>query len=430
MDSDEENRMEDVPERPLEPVEVTLPLDPERTSDVPRSWAERVANEDPGVSPSDEEARAAYPAHLISEVNTFHGVMPSQSLGELSHDDQLRLFRLNGVPSRPCSARFTLADNTLDSKTILDRIVSIGIPRQRVTCIQRFSLGLVDVTFAKKDLRDLFLSKISTPFRQRTAPRMPVWDSGVFVTVRDAPWELPDDLVRQRLEQYGIVHSIRRAFNQSLLPEKVPDGRRVLRMTVEQPIPSFMKFGPYLVRIFYPGQPRVCWKCGSPDHFGRDCPDFYCFNCDQSGHRAHACGEHIKCSLCKSEEHLAIDCPGNWGRRTLAQRSPIRAEEWPEEPGSEDDQGGTEVTATSEDDQGSEGTAISEDDEIPNSSPEELELSSADEHSDDTVHEVCDIEQFTSSDDVEPQPTPRKRGSAVGGKPQVKKKSRVEERPP
>ena len=244
MDSDEENRMEDVPERPLEPVEVTLPLDPERTSDVPRSWAERVANEDPGVSPSDEEARAAYPAHLISEVNTFDGVMPSQSLGELSHDDQLRLFRLNGVPSRPCLARFTLADNTLDSKTILDRIVSIGIPRQRVTCIQRFSLGLVDVTFAKKDLRDLFLSKISTPFRQRTAPRMPVWDSGVFVTVRDAPWELPDDLVRQRLEQYGIVHSIRRAFNQSLLPEKVPDGRRVLRMTVEQPIPSFMKFGP------------------------------------------------------------------------------------------------------------------------------------------------------------------------------------------
>ena len=87
------------------------------------------------------------------------------------------------------------------------------------------------------------------------------------------------------------------------------------------------------------------------------------------------------------------------------------------------------MTATSEDDQGSEGTAISEDDEIPNSSPEELELSSADEHSDDTVHEVCDIEQFTSSDDVEPQPTPRKRGSAVGGKPQVKKKSRVEERP-
>ena len=354
--------------------------------------------------------------------------MPSQSLGELSHDDQLRLFRLNGVPSRPCSVRFTLADNALDSKTILDRIVSIGIPRI-VTCIQRFSSGLVDVTFAKKELRDLFLSKISTLFRQRTAPRMPVWDSGVFVTVRDAPWELSDGLVRERLEQYGIVHSIRRAFNQSLLPEKVPDERRVLRMTVEQPIPSFMRFGPYLVRIFYPGQPRVCWKCGSPDHFGRDCPDFYCFNCDQSGHRAHACGEHIKCSLCKSEEHLAIDCPGNWGRRTLAQRSPIRAEEWPEEHGSEDDQG---WAATSEDHQGSEGTAISEDVEHLSSSSDESELPSADEHSDDTVHEseVCDIEQFTSSDDVEPQPTPRKRGSVVAPKPQVKKKSRVEDRPP
>ena len=135
------------------------------------------------------------------------------------------------------------------------------------------------------------------------------------MTVRDAPWELSDKLIQHRLERFGVVHSIRRAFNQSLLPERIPDGRRVLRMTVEEPIPPFMRFGPFLVRIYYPDQLRVCWKCGSSDHIGSSCPDHYCFNCDQPGHVAHACKQRLRCSLCKVEDHLAIDCPGNWGRQ-------------------------------------------------------------------------------------------------------------------
>ena len=45
---------------------------------------------------------------------------------------------------------------------------------------------------------------------------------------------MTDELIATRLEEYGTVHSIRRAYNQSLLPEKVFDGRRVLRMTVRK----------------------------------------------------------------------------------------------------------------------------------------------------------------------------------------------------
>lgn len=109
-------------------------------------------------------------------------------------------------------------------------------------------------------------------------------------------------------------------------------------MIIDHPIPPFMKSGSFLVQVFYPGQPRVCWKCGSPNHLGRDCPDYYCFNCDQSGHWAYDCREHIKCSLCNSEEHLAVDCTENWVRGTLAQRTPSRADEEPhEDPGSVDD---------------------------------------------------------------------------------------------
>ena len=423
MELDEENRMIDVPERVIEDVEITLTVEPERTSDVPRSWADRVAAEAPLPSHNGQSPRATYPPHLVSEVSSFNGVMPEEAFGELSAENQLRLVRLNSVPSRPMSARFTLADNSVDSKTILDKIVTMGIQRTHVTCIQRFRSGQVDVTFAKRELRELFLSKVATTFEQRPAASRPTWESGIYVTVRDAPWELPDELIKHRLEQYGRVYSIRRAFNQSLLPEKVPDGRRVLRMIVSQPIPPFMKFGPFLVRIFYPQQPRVCWKCNSPDHIGRACPEYYCFNCDQTGHQSHACEERIKCSLCKSEEHLAIDCPGNWGRRTLAERTPRREEE--AEAHATDEELASQASGNF-----SEAEERSEREEEEDSQTEdEGELQTVEESKIINIDEDSEvIEQFSSSEpDTDPPLPQRKRGGRV--EEHVKKKSRTEENP-
>ena len=202
-----------------------------------------------------------------------------------------------------------------------------GVQRNHILCIQRLRTGMVEVTFAKKEDCDLFLSRAAIPSGQRpfTFSRSSR-SSTIFVTVRDAPWELSDKLIADRLEQYGTVISIRRAYNQSLLPKKVHDGRRVLRMVFRRDIPSFIKFGPFLVRVFYPGQPKHCWKCSSPDHIGRECPSQFCFNCEKCGHVAPNSDERIKCSLCKSEEHLAVDCPGNWSRRTREQRTPRREE--------------------------------------------------------------------------------------------------------
>lgn len=134
-------------------------------------------------------------------------------------------------------ARFNLTDNSIDSKTILDKIITMGIPRMHVTRIQRFRSGQVDVTFGKRESLELFLSKVATTFELHPPAPRPTWQSGIFVTVQDAPWELPDDLMKQRLQKYGSVYSIRRAVNQSLFPEKVPDGQRVLRMVVRRPIP-------------------------------------------------------------------------------------------------------------------------------------------------------------------------------------------------
>ena len=89
-------------------------------------------------------------------------------------------------------------------------------------------------------------------FQHHSVRARPPFETGIFVTVRDVPWEMTDELIATRLEEYCTVHSIRRAYNQSLLPEKVFDGRRVLWMTVEKDITCFLKFGPLLLRIFNP----------------------------------------------------------------------------------------------------------------------------------------------------------------------------------
>ena len=432
-EGDSEMRFIDVPERTEENLVITVSRE-ERTQNDSQSWADRVENAEPHMRQS---GRFEYPAHLRSEIYSFDGILPPSRLGELSESDRARLYRLNGVPNRPCSARFRVADSAMTAKTILDRITSTGVMRNHVKCIQRLPTGQIEATFATVADHDLFLSKAALVFgTPRSFAHVPTNSSAIYVTVHNVPWELPDNLLMARLRQYGLVYSCRRAFNQSLLPEKVHDGRRVLRMTLHRDIPSFLKIGPYLLRVFYLQQPKVCWKCSSPDHIGRDCPDSYCFNCDQSGHLAADCPEYIRCSLCKSENHLAVDCDGNWGRRTLAQRTPARTEDPPEQE--------VEITNENVENDDADGTetmdegdvhAASESTEAKDSAEDsDADLDSNIEDSQDEIQsfsstepaEVCEsIEQFSSA---EPPSKQRKRESISDSHDQ--KRSKTDENPP
>lgn len=185
------------------------------------------------------------------------------------------------------------------------------------------------------------------------------------------------------------------------------DGRRVLGMVLRRDIPSFIKFGPFLVRVYYPGQPKECWKCFSADHISRDCPLQYCFNCDKCGQFASVCDEHVKCSLCKSEEHLAVACPGNWGCRTYGDRTPSRHEE----PEPVDNDGmDTDNPDPEADDQ------------------QELDPFPSGNLSDSTIDEVSDSADEPSSEDTSSLPRQQKRSAT---KPSgVEKKSRTDENPP
>ena len=121
--------------------------------------------------------------------------------------------------------------------------------------------------------------------------------------------------------------------------------------------------------------------------------------------------------MCKAEDHLAIDCPGNWGRRTLAQRTPRRTEEPPED---------QEEFAQ----QDQEEESICEDDESSQRQSNDSGASS-DNNSDDNMEReegVSDNEQFSTSEDSDISPSQRKRGAMPEA--HVKKKSRTEDPPP
>ncbi|XP_064415521.1 uncharacterized protein LOC135357517 [Latimeria chalumnae] len=74
-------------------------------------------------------------------------------------------------------------------------------------------------------------------------------------------------------------------------------------------LPNFIFIGQDRGNLFYPGQPKVCSKCGSSRHFRADCAKQYCTRCSKAGHVSSNCTNSIVCNLCNREGHLYINCP-------------------------------------------------------------------------------------------------------------------------
>uniref|UniRef100_H2ZRL7 CCHC-type domain-containing protein n=1 Tax=Latimeria chalumnae TaxID=7897 RepID=H2ZRL7_LATCH len=74
-------------------------------------------------------------------------------------------------------------------------------------------------------------------------------------------------------------------------------------------LPNFITIGNDRGFLFYPGQPKVCHKCGSARHFGADCTRLFCARCGQIGHLTRECKKEVKCKLCGEEGHIYFHCP-------------------------------------------------------------------------------------------------------------------------
>ena len=141
-----------------------------------------------------------------------------------------------------------------------------------------------------------------------------------FLNIYDAPHELSDEALNLRLSKYCTVFSARRGkFSNS----HVYNGLRHYRVRVKEPLPSYLRFGKFLVRLSHDGQQHTCRRCNRAGHFANECHNVVCFNCDELGHESRDCEEDVRCCICKSTDHLARSCPFSWYKASSTSLAPV-----------------------------------------------------------------------------------------------------------
>ncbi len=84
-------------------------------------------------------------------------------------------------------------------------------------------------------------------------------------------------------------------------------------------IPSYLRFGKFLVRLTHVGQQNTCRRCNGVGHFAKECAYKVCFNSEKIGHESRDSEEEIRCSICKDTSHMAQACRFSWVKETLEQ---------------------------------------------------------------------------------------------------------------
>ena len=89
-------------------------------------------------------------------------------------------------------------------------------------------------------------------------------------------------------------------------------GVRTAKMTIYDKLPSFLRFGQRLARLYHRDQEPTCRTCNTTGHEAKSCTTKVCFNCEEHGHEARDCVEELKCSICRGTDHFASHCHFTW----------------------------------------------------------------------------------------------------------------------
>ena len=312
----------------------------------PNSWAERSAHVVQGslsyaAAASPSRGAAVVDAEMMSTNNAAADDLESdpgfvRNCVRMSAFEKEHYHPNNIMPERPLSAVFAVNQTSENSvNDIFQDLQNIGVPAQGVRCLQRVSNDHFCITFGKENYRNTFLKKSSfIPHFSNGRPQLPGSSNLVYVAAYDIPFEMSDEAIRNRLSRFGVVRSSRRCKLQTM--PGIFNGIRVFGMEISKPVPSFLRFGRYLVRLKHKDQTPTCRKCNRPGHQAKTCPNTFCFNCEELGHMSDSCPEEVYCCICRVTGHMAADCPYSWNRRSsilrpeasdtpLQQPSPLNA---------------------------------------------------------------------------------------------------------
>lgn len=120
----------------------------------------------------------------------------------------------------------------------------------------------------------------------------PLEETTRWLTLRNAPYELPRAAIVSALSTYG--HVLHHEFEVPAEMAPVTNGNRRIRMRMRRPVPNFLKIGAYNVMVTYAGVVRLCRRCNGEGHVASACATPFCKVCHEWGHDISDCPDAAK----------------------------------------------------------------------------------------------------------------------------------------
>ncbi|KAI8518912.1 zinc finger protein [Branchiostoma belcheri] len=205
-----------------------------------------------------------------------------------------------------------LSKDTIQFKDVLELVQKHGAQRGDIKGIQNKGKGVCEVMFTSQAA----LAKVAPTLALDTAVDCELFGKNfTVVTAIGIPMDMDDNYVRHRLQAYWTIDASRLLTYANLGFPEILSGTRQYRIKLKEHIPGSFRIGNDLIGIRYSGQPKLCHRCGSEEHFVADCTAVKCNKCCEIGHKADVCVNEIKCNICGETGHAGRACQLSFANR-------------------------------------------------------------------------------------------------------------------